>query len=461
MAEHRTEPGDRRLRRWLRRHRVTVRGLTLADHVGSPRATREVASLAAMLRDPDAVTAAGGAIVRGVLFTGPAGTGKTNLARILAALLGDAVPYHECSAAELTERRVAALARHFAAHPAPAVIYIDEIDAVALERGSRVHDRRSRSVLYALLSALDGIRDGGKVLYLASTNTDPGYLDRSLLRAGRFGRIVRLELPTREERRELLAYLLARRRVAEPIDLERAAELTRGRSGADLVGAIDDGLALALADGVTDGLTWRHLVEAIGRHGQIDEVPPLTATQRRRQAIHEASHAVVALELLGPGAITAVALGDHRGGRTELGPDDGSHQDLADDELLARVAVLLAGAIGERLILGTGSLGGGSDMQQATELVLSRLACGTDAAWGGVHTDTFLHQAGPWLLDARAAAVRLELDRQAERAEAILERRREAVLAFAETLLADETLSGDSLGETLTQLAAARDASQA
>ena len=457
MAKHASRSSERRLRRWLREHRVVVHALALADHVGSPRATREVASLAAMLREPEQVTASGGSIVRGVLFSGPPGVGKTNLARIFASLLGDTVPYYECTAAELTERRVAGLARHFAAHPTPAVLYIDEIDAVALERGARTHDRRSRGVLYALLSALDGLRDGGRVLYLASTNTDPSFLDRSLLRAGRFGRVVRLELPTREERRDLLAYLLARRRVAEPIDLERAAELTRGRSGADLVGALDDGLALAMADGVRGGLTWRHLVEAIRRHGEIDEVPALTAAQRRRQAVHEASHAAVALELLGPGAITAVALGDHRGGRTELGPDDGSRPDLADDELLARVAVLLAGALGERLLLGTGSLGGGSDMQHATELLLSRLACGTDGAWGGVNTDAFMRETGPWLLDARAAAIRLELDRQAARAEAILERRREAVLAFADTLLADEALSGGALGETLAQLAAARD----
>jgi ATP-dependent Zn protease len=440
---------DRSLRRWLAAHRIVVRGLTLDDHIGSPRATREVASLAAMLRQPDQMIGAGGTLVRGILFAGPPGVGKTHLARILGALLGDAVPFYECSAAELTERRVAALARYFAAHPAPAVLYIDEIDAVALERSARTHDRRSRAVLYALLSALDGLRDGGRVLYLASTNTDPGFLDRSLLRSGRFGRVVRLELPTLEERCDLLAHLGARRTLAEPIDYARAAELTRGRSGADLVAALDDGLALSLADGVRGGLTWRHLEEAITRRGEIDEAPPLSLEQRRRQATHEAAHCVVALEVIGPRAISGVTLGDHRGGRTELGPDDGSRLYLADDELLARVAVLIAGAIGERLILGSGSLGGGTDATRATELLLARLAGGADPAWGSLAPEAFGMETGPALLDARYAAVRLALDAQAERVSAILARRQTAVVAFAEVLLAEEMLSGTALERAL------------
>ena len=95
MAKHASRSSEGRLRRWLREHRVVVHGLALADHVGSPRATREVASLAAMLREPEQVTASGGSIVRGVLFSGPPGVGKTNLARVFASLLGDTVPFYE------------------------------------------------------------------------------------------------------------------------------------------------------------------------------------------------------------------------------------------------------------------------------------------------------------------------------------------------------------------------------
>ncbi len=451
MGNHIERDDDRRVRRWLARHRVEVRGLSLADHIGSPRAKREVESLAATLRAPDEVTAAGGSLVRAALFTGPPGAGKTNLARILASLVGN-VPYYECQANELTGGLVARLARHFARHPEPAVIYLDELDAVALERGSRLHDRHSRAVLYSMLAALDGLRGSGSVCWVASTNAPPALLDPALLREGRFGsRIIRLDLPTLEERAQLFAYFLSQRRVVEPIDVRRAAELTRGRSGADIRAALDEGLALSVSDGLP-ALSQRHLEEAIRAHGERDEVPPLSLAQRRRQAVHESAHLIVALETMGPGAITAVSIGDHRGGRTELGPDDRSPTDLSDPELLDRVAVLVAGQIGEQLATGSTSQGGASDAAQATRLLLARLESGGDSTWGSLAVDPYGMEAGPALLDARATYVRVELDRQSARARAILERRMDALTAFAEQLMHEHTLSGDALSDAITQL---------
>ena len=172
---------DQGMALWLAERRITVSGVTLDDVVGLRAAKREVQSLIARLRFPERIREAGGELPRAILLWGPAGTGKTTLARVVASALaegsGRAVPFYELNGGDLTAARLFALRDHFAARAADAgiaVVFVDEVDAIAMARGHWVHTPASRQALYALLAVLDGLRATPNILWLFTPNPPIG-----------------------------------------------------------------------------------------------------------------------------------------------------------------------------------------------------------------------------------------------------------------------------------------------
>ena len=437
---------------WIEAHTVRTISGTLDDLSGLERARRSIAALAYSLLHAEDVRAAGGSVPRAVLLAGPVGCGKTSLARALGALVAQEAVFLEVVAAELSPAHVAAIGRFAESQARPVVVFVDEISWLGLDRGSRLHDSDSRAALFAVLTAISGLRDPARatILWLGATSDDVSELDPALTRSGRFSHVITVRRPGATTRRTHVARRLAARRTSGPIDLERVVAMTAGRTFADLDQIVDDALSLALADDPAAGLDQAHLEEALASEGQVDEEP-------------EASHALTASTLLGSSYVRAVHVAAHvvggRGGRTLVGfdPDDAPIESPGDREVLARVAIYLAGGIGERLVCGEASLGCADDAKRAGNLLLERIAAGMDpgwpAAWPGWPS------AGPGYEDRRAAAVEATTAELAARVAALLTANRRGLEWLASRLMADGDLAGPPLHDALETALAMVDAS--
>jgi cell division protease FtsH len=441
---------------WIEEHRIRSVSYRLEDLSGLTRAKRAIEALAYGLLHPDALRAAGGSVPRAVLLAGPVGCGKTSLARALAALVAEHSIFLEFVASELTPARVAALARFAASGEAPVVVFIDELSWLGDDRSSRRHDAESRAALYAVLSAVSGVRDPARapVLWLGATSDDPDSLDAALTRAGRFSHLIEVSPPDAGTRRAHLVRLLAARRVGSPITLEPIVGMTAGSSYADLDQLADDALALALTDGGSDaGITQAHLREAIAARGRSDDAPERTPEERWRAAVHEAGHGLVGAVALGPSAIRSITVAarasGHVGGRSMIGreADEGAARPIADGELRALVAVHLAGAIAERLLVGEASTGSSDDARRAGQLVLERLDAGLDPAWPAAWPAWIT--LGPAAADRRDAAAWATLHDCRATAEGILEAHRCGLERLARRVLDEADLAGAALRDAL------------
>jgi cell division protease FtsH len=349
--------------------------VTFEDVAGLQEAKEELEEIKDFLANPDRYRQMGAKIPKGVLLFGPPGTGKTLLARAVAGEAG--VPFMSISGSDFVEMFVgvgAARVRDLfeqAKQSAPAIIFIDEIDAVGRHRGAGLgggHDEREQT-LNQLLVELDGFEGNVGVIVMAATNR-PDILDPALLRPGRFDRQITVDAPDIEGRTAILEVHSKGKPLAEEIDLEVLARRTPGFTGADLANLINEAALLATRRRESE-ISMSELEEAIDRviAGPERKTRVLSEEERKVIAYHETGHALVGYALPNSDPvhkITIVSRGRSLGHTLAL-PTHDKYLSLRS-ELVDRLAMLLGGRTAEELIFADPSTGAADDIEKATSI---------------------------------------------------------------------------------------------
>jgi cell division protease FtsH len=348
---------------------------TFADVAGYDGVKQEVVEIIEFLREPTRFASAGAVAPRGVLMTGPPGTGKTLLARALAGEAG--VPFLSVAGSSFVEMFVgvgAARVRDLftqARKLAPAIIFVDEIDAIGQRRqsGAVISNDEREQTLNQLLSEMDGFDPSSGIIVLAATNR-PEVLDAALLRPGRFDRQVMIPLPNQTDRVAILEVHCRGKHLAPDVDLDTVARGTPGFSGADLANLANEA-AIRAARERRSTITAADLDDARDRilMGQRDASNVLLPEERRAVAVHEAGHALVAAcsDHADPvHKVTILPAGMALGATHQL-PLYERHL-YSESYLRDTLAVQLAGRAAERLVFGEGSTGAANDLAVATAL---------------------------------------------------------------------------------------------
>ena len=437
--------------------------VTFQDVAGADEEKEELREIVEFLREPQKYLDLGAHIPKGVLLVGPPGTGKTLLAKAVAGEAG--VQFLSISGSDFVEMYVGVGASRVrdlfqqAKKSAPAIIFIDEIDAVGCQRGSGLgggHDEREQT-LNQLLVEMDGFGSNEGVVVLAATNR-VDILDPALLRPGRFDRQVYVGLPDIKGREEILQVHAKNKPLAEDVDLKQIARGTAGFTGADLENLLNEAALLA-GRRSESFITMKDLQESIikviagpEKHSRV-----IPERERRLTAYHEAGHAVVmhALPDLDPvHQITIVPRGEAGGMTIYLPDEDRSY--LSRSYMLDRIAGLLGGRAAEQLVLGDISTGASNDISRATQL--ARKMVGTygmseqlgNVAFDAGHDEVFIGksmaQTRPYSEKTAAemdGEIRRIMDDAYARCTAILEQYRPQLVEVAEYLLANETMTAE------------------
>ena len=438
-------------------------GVSFGDVAGVDEAKDELKEVVGFLKDPKSYGRLGGRVPKGVLLVGPPGTGKTLLAKAVAGEAG--VPFFSISGSEFVEMFVgvgAARVRDLfeqARAKAPAIIFIDELDAMGRARGAfggmGGHDEKEQT-LNQLLVELDGFDSSSGLVLLAATNR-PEVLDPALLRAGRFDRQVLVDRPDKKGRIAILNVHLKKITLTPGIDADQVAALTPGFSGADLANLCNEAALVATRrDGVD--VTLRDFTVAIERivAGLEKKNRVLNEHERTVVAYHEMGHALVAMGLPGTDPVHKISIiprGVGALGYTIQRPTEDRFL-MTRAELENKMAVLLGGRAAEQLVFGEVSTGAADDLQKVTSIARSIvMRFGMHEELGNVAYDSdktnFLGQAAPQAAERSYSeetareidcAVRQIVAKAFERSCAILAERRAILEDTARDLLARETL---------------------
>ena len=451
------------------RAQLFVRGrqtrITFSDVAGVDEAKQELEEVVDFLKNAGKYRALGARIPKGVLLVGPAGTGKTLLARAVA---GEAnAPFYSMSGSEFMEMLVgvgAARVRDLfetAKKNSPSIIFIDEIESIGRQRGGAMtggHEEREQT-LNQILTEMDGFTPTDNVIVLAATNR-PELLDPALTRPGRFDRRVVLDLPDIEGREAIVKIHARGKPFAKDVDFRKIAKRTVGFSGADLENMLNEAAILAAGSGRKQ-ITNSDVEESATKVKLGPEKRRLQSPQEKKMtAYHEGGHAMVSAKLPHTDPVHRVSIVS-RGlalGFTETPPLADKYQHT-ETELLERIATMMGGRAAEEVVFGEFTAGASSDLAQATllarrmveELGMSELGpvsfAAGERAWFGV-----MGEAQSWSNEMSSkvdAEVKKILDGAYEVAKKIVLAQRKRLDKVAEALLEKETLDGDEFAKLI------------
>ncbi len=434
------------------------------DIAGNENAKQDLQEVVDFLKHPKKYQSLGAKIPKGILLVGNPGTGKTMLARAVA---GEAnVPFFSISGSEFVEMFVGVGASRVrdlfakAKKNAPAIIFIDEIDAVGRKRGSGMgggHDEREQT-LNQILVEMDGFEADTNVIILAATNR-ADVLDPALLRPGRFDRHTTISLPERKDREAILKVHFKNKPTDASVDLDKLAAKTAGSSGADLANMANEAAIIAARRGKKT-ITNQDLTEAFEKVaiGPERKAKVMTDHEKELTAYHEAGHAIVGHVLPDSDPVhkvTIIPRGGTGGVTWFLPPEDKSYTNVYEfKDILARA---MGGRIAEKLIYGDDGIttGAGSDLRKATEIARDMVI---EQGMGAKLRDQVFHEDNGGMVfdkitherpysDATAEAIDHEVEalikEASRRAEIVLSHNRPALEKLKDELLVHETLEED------------------
>lgn len=459
--------------------------VTFDDVAGVEEAKQELQEVVEFLKNAKKFVALGAKIPKGVLLLGPPGSGKTLLARAIAGEAG--VPFFHISGSDFVEMFVGVGASRVrdlfdtAKANRPALIFIDEIDAVGRQRGAGLgggHDEREQT-LNQLLVEMDGFDPNSGVILLAATNR-PDVLDPALLRPGRFDRRVVVDNPDARGREEILKIHLRGKPLADGVNVESLARRTPGFSGADLANLVNEAALLAARQDQTK-IFMADFENSIDRviAGPERKSRLISEKEKEMVAYHEVGHAIVAELLPNDDPVHKVSIlprGMALGYTMQLPTVD--KYLTTKNELLDKIAGLLGGRVAEEMVFGEISTGASNDLERATEIVRA-MVCeyGMSDQIGPLtvgkrHANPFL---GRDMMEDRNYSeemamaidkeIRLTMEQAYERAKAILNENREKMDVIVKVLLEKETLEREEFealmeGATLNSIQAAEESSE-
>jgi cell division protease FtsH len=440
-----------------------------SDVAGYEGAKQEISEVVDFLKNPQRYAKAGAMGPRGVLMVGPPGTGKTLLARAVAGEAG--VPFLAITGSGFVELFVGVGASRVrdlfndAKKRAPAIIFIDEVDAIGQRRGAgfSTNDEREQT-LNQLLAEMDGFDRSTGVVVLAATNR-PEVLDPALLRPGRFDRHVEIPLPNQKERAAILTVHAKGKQLAADVDFDVVARSTPGFSGADLANLVNEAAIFAVRAG-RETITAEDFSGARDRIllGRREASNALLPEEKRAVAVHETGHAIVAAlsENADPVAKVTILPRGRALGVTEQLPED-ERRIYPESYLLDSLTIRLGGRAAERLVLGEMSSGASNDLAGATQLATRMVReFGMSPRLGPVG----FSEDGPQYLGAQQLTTRqyaeetqrvideevTRLLKEADdRAGALLESRRDALEEVVALLLERETIDGEDVERVLSK----------